>query len=286
MPSATSCVNSTETSSKPTASRPTSYSDLRKRARDAADVGAALRLLLVRKPVLGDDVGDSEPAARFEHPGDLQQDLRLVGREVDHTVGDDDVDRVGGQGDLLDQALEEDGVPDPGVGGVLARQREHLVGHVEPVREAGRPDALGGQDDVDSSAGTQVEDGLAFAELGDRRRVAASERGEGGSVRKLAALLEGVERRAEVLARVALAAGAAPAAAPGSFGHGNRGLGVLAPYFVAQGVGSGHRSASSRSRARSTSPARRVLASGVSEKYAHLPRCSRSSRPASTSRFR
>ena len=105
-----------------------------------------------------------------------------------------------GSGICSIRPLRKIGVSDPGVGGVLARQREHLVGHVEPVREAGRPDALGRQDDVDSAAGTQVEHGLALPELGDRRRVAASERGEGGSVRKLAALLDDVERRAEVLA--------------------------------------------------------------------------------------
>src|SRR4029079_6258838 len=150
--------------------------------------------------------------------------------------------------------------------------------------EAGLPDALRGQDDVDSSARAEVEDGLALPELGDPRRIAAAERGKGGTVRKVAALLGGVERHAEVLARGALAAGAVSAAAA-VFGHGNRGLGVLAPDRVAQGVGGSHRRASSRSRARSTSPARRVPASGVSVKYAHLPRCSRSRRAGVTTRF-
>ena len=43
-----------------------------------------------------------------------------------------------GQRDLLDVALEELDVLDAGRGRVGAREREHLVGHVEPDRLAGR----------------------------------------------------------------------------------------------------------------------------------------------------
>ena len=80
---------------------------LRERAGDAADVGAALGALFGRQVVLGDDVADPDPAARLQHARDLGQHRRLVDREVDHAVRDHDVDRVCGQRDLLDHALQE-----------------------------------------------------------------------------------------------------------------------------------------------------------------------------------
>ena len=52
--------------------------------------------------ILGDDVADPDTSARPEHAGDLGQHRRLVGREVDHAVRDDDIDRLGGKRDLLD----------------------------------------------------------------------------------------------------------------------------------------------------------------------------------------
>ena len=57
--------------------------------------------------VLGDDVGHADPPAGAQHPVCLGEHRRLVGRQVDHAVGDDDVDRRGGQGNVLDLALEE-----------------------------------------------------------------------------------------------------------------------------------------------------------------------------------
>jgi hypothetical protein len=53
------------------------------------------------------------------------------------------VDGVLGQRDLLEVALEELGVLDPGGGRVGAREREHLVGHVEPDGLAAGSDAAG-----------------------------------------------------------------------------------------------------------------------------------------------
>ncbi len=119
---------------------------------------------------------------------------------------------------------------DAGLLRVLARQREHLVGHVEPVGDARRADTLRGQDHVDAAAGTEVEHDLAFVQLGDRGRVPAAERRQRRSIRQLAALLGGVERLAERglaalaadVAATAAALGAAAAAALGS----DRGLRV------------------------------------------------------------
>ena len=76
------------------------------------------------------------------------------------------------------------------------------------------PDALRRQQDVDAAAGAQVEHALAFAELRDRRRVAAAERREDGGLRQLRLLERGVQPGADRL-RVAAATRAALGAGRG-----------------------------------------------------------------------
>ena len=65
---------------------------------------------------------------------------------------------------------------DAGFALIVARQVEHLVGHVEPVNLSRRADTARGQQHVDAAAGPEVEDGLALVQIDERRRVAASER--------------------------------------------------------------------------------------------------------------
>jgi hypothetical protein len=60
----------------------------------------------------------------------LAQHGVLVRPEVDHAVGDQDIGRVIGQGDLLDRALQEPDVLGAGLLPVALGRREHLVGHV------------------------------------------------------------------------------------------------------------------------------------------------------------
>jgi hypothetical protein len=67
-------------------------------------------------------IGDGETAAGLEHAEGFAQDAILVGGEIDDAVGDDDIDRVVGQGDVLDFALEELDVLDAGFALVFARQ--------------------------------------------------------------------------------------------------------------------------------------------------------------------
>ena len=108
------------------------------RAGDAAGPLLHVGACRVVHVLVGDHVGHGEAPARLEHARGLAQDLLLVAGEVDDAVGDDDVDGGVGQRDLLEVALEELGVLDAGRGGVGAREREHLVGHVEPDRAAAR----------------------------------------------------------------------------------------------------------------------------------------------------
>ena len=85
-----------------------------------------------------------------------------------------------------------------GLGGVALGEGEHLVGHVEADRAAGRTDPLGRQQHVDAAARAEVEDALAFVELRDGDRVAAAERGEDGRIGQLVALERGVELAADL----------------------------------------------------------------------------------------
>src|ERR1039457_416235 len=100
-----------------------------------------------------DDIGDREPAAWFQYAEGFAQDAIFVGREVDHAIGNDDVDGIIGQGDILDLTLEEFDVVDAGFELVLAGQGEHFVGHVETVSFARGSYATGGEQDIDAAAG-------------------------------------------------------------------------------------------------------------------------------------
>ena len=110
------------------------------------------------------------------------------------------------QRDRLDVALEELDVGRAGLGRVALGEREHLVGHVEAERAAGRADALRGEQDVDPAAGAEVEDALALVQVGDGDRVAAAEAREDGRVGQLRLLERGVEAGAD---RLGLAGAAA-----------------------------------------------------------------------------
>ena len=155
----------------------------------------------------------------------------LVGGEVDDAVADDDVDRLGRQRQRLDVALEELDVGRAGLGGVRLGEGQHLVGHVDAERATGRPDPLGGEEDVDAAARAEVEDPLARMEVGDRGRVAAAEGRQDGGVRQLVAL----ERRVQVRAD-----GLGIAATRGALGGADRGVGVVLPDGLVDGLG-GHR---------------------------------------------
>ena len=111
------------------------------------------------------------------------------------------------------------------------RERQHLVGHVDPERATGRPDPLGGEQDVDAATGAEVQDTLAGMEVGNGRRVAAAERRQDRGVWQFIALERGVEVRADGL-RIA--------ATRGALGGADRGIGVVLPDGLVDGLG-GHR---------------------------------------------
>src|SRR5437879_1813938 len=96
----------------------------------------------------GHHVRYGEPASRFEDAERLAQNLVLVGGEVDHAVGDDDIHRVVGQRDALDLTLEELDVGDAGLPLILVGEGEHFVGHIQTVGFTARRNAAGGQENI------------------------------------------------------------------------------------------------------------------------------------------
>ena len=136
---------------------------------------------------------------------------------------------------MLDLALEEVRVRDSGLGLVVLGEREHLVGHVEPVDDARRPDAPRGEEDVDAATRAEVEHRVALAQLGDGRRIAAAEacrRCRAGERRPLVGVVQRLTPQ-RVLVRVC-AARAAPATAGSGGGDGECRLGVACPDFLAE----------------------------------------------------
>ncbi len=93
MPGAASWVNVTSASMNPAAARPVQVfaaaTALRRCSRRRSRCSARSAS---RQVVLGDDVGDPDPAAGHQNPEHLGQHRRLVHGQVDHAVGDHDVD--------------------------------------------------------------------------------------------------------------------------------------------------------------------------------------------------
>src|SRR5262249_42304829 len=73
----------------------------------AADPLFGLGALHGIEAFVDDDIADAQTAARAQHAERLGEGAGLVGGQVDHTVGDDDVDGGVRQRDVLDMAVQE-----------------------------------------------------------------------------------------------------------------------------------------------------------------------------------
>src|SRR5690606_8213700 len=171
-----------------------------------------------------DDVRDGETATRLQHAERFAQGDVLVDREVDHAVGDDHVDRVVRKRDGLDRALQELDIRGAGLPLILAREREHLVGHVQAIHLASRADALRRQQHVDAATGAEVEHDFPWLQVDEGGRVAAAERGGHGLRRQGAGFSVRVEVRRD---GISTPAGAGTATA--LRGNGPCDLAVLLP---------------------------------------------------------
>src|SRR5207302_6134291 len=115
-----------------------------------------------------DDIGYGEASSRLEHTKGFAQNAVLVCREIDHAIGNDDVDRSVRQWNLFDLTLEKFDVFDAGLLLILTRKREHFVSHVEAIDFARWSDSPRGEQHVDSSAGAEVQDGFARIQYRER----------------------------------------------------------------------------------------------------------------------
>ena len=107
---------------------------------------------------LGHDVGEREPSARPKHARRLGEHPALVGREIDHAVGDHGVERAVLEGQLLDPRAMEAHVlvaaQALGLGKLLGRD-------IHADDRAPRPDLRRGREHVHARAAAEIEHALA-----------------------------------------------------------------------------------------------------------------------------
>jgi hypothetical protein len=105
-----------------------------------------------------DDVGDLQPAARAQDAIDLPEHGVLVGHQVDHAVGDHDVDRAVLHRQRLDQRLVQLEVGEAHLGRARASALEHRRRHVDTDRAAARAGHLRRDQQVGARSAAEVED--------------------------------------------------------------------------------------------------------------------------------
>src|SRR5699024_3940106 len=145
------------------------------------------------------DVADADLAIDGQHPRYLGEHPGLVDRQVDHAVGDHDVDRAGRQRHVLDAALAEFDVGGAFLASIAPRQVQHFLGHVQSVNHTGGADATSGKQHVDTTARAEVEHVLPGLQIGDGGGVAAAERGRVDLRGQVGAITVRVETGAEAL---------------------------------------------------------------------------------------
>jgi hypothetical protein len=152
--------------------------------------------------IFSDDIADPDPATRHEHAVHLVDDLALVGGQVDDTVADNHIHRTVRERYLLDDPLQELDIGRARLGGVAACQFQHLVGHVDPVGEASRPNPSRREQHVDAPARAQVKHPFTFPKFCYGGGIAAAQAGRYRGHRQLVALAAAVEPTAECLVNV------------------------------------------------------------------------------------
>jgi len=132
----------------------------------------------VRERLADDNVGDLDTAARLEHTGDFGHGAFFLGDEVEHAIGDDDVDALIVHRQVRRVSLPDVDMSQSGHRGALQRPSAHCLGHVDPDGPAGGPGPLRGEQQIHSSATADVKNGRSDGNATDRMRIAdAGERG-------------------------------------------------------------------------------------------------------------
>jgi hypothetical protein len=118
---------------------------------------------------LGHDVSEGEPSARPKHARALGEHSALVGREIDHAIGDHGVERAVLGGQLLDPCSLEAHVltaAQPlGLGDLLGR-------HIDAGGGARRTHQRCGREDVHARAAAEIQHALAREQVREAEVVA------------------------------------------------------------------------------------------------------------------
>ncbi len=198
IPSATSCVNSTDIWSNPAASSPASYSPLdsapamhpAKLPRSARSVRSEL--------VVGDNVADPDPPARLRSTRAISVSTfalsteRLITQfEITTSI------ESAGKRNLLDYAPEQMHIRGAGLDKVAPGEREHLIDHVQAIDHPIDADPLRGKDQIDPATRPQIEHGLTLTQFRHRRRIATTKRRKHRSFRQPTRLLSLIQRLAK-----------------------------------------------------------------------------------------
>ena len=125
--------------------------------------------------MLEHDIGDHQAAARFEHPEGFPENPLFGRGQVDHAVGDDDIDLVVRHREVLDLSQAEFHVREIPLPGISSGLVEHLRGHVDADHLTAFPHLPGGQKTVESRARAKVQDDFAFPEGCERQGISAPE---------------------------------------------------------------------------------------------------------------
>ena len=164
-------------------------------------------------PRLGRERGveDREASTRTQRAERFDQCAALVVHEVDHAVGDDDVDGAAMDGQVLEIAVQHRDVRQTGVDSRRASAIDHLGREVDADRASGRADLARGFEEIASRPGAEVEHRLARLQLRRARpgrRARASEEPSPRAARRRASR-SGPERRPSSLPTSRVAASAA-----------------------------------------------------------------------------
>src|SRR5207248_6402412 len=114
------------------------------------------------------DIGELQAAAGTQDAVDLREHRLLVGNEVDYAVRDDDVERLVGDGQRLDQGLVQPDVRETHLAGTGLGPLEHRGGHVDADRAPRGADHLGGDQQVGARTAAEVEHDLALVDRAER----------------------------------------------------------------------------------------------------------------------
>ncbi len=129
-------------------------------------------------PSAGKDVGEIEFASRFQDPEDLGKNRSFIRREIDHAIGDDDIDGMVFDADLrqvLDIALPEFHVRFLitesfclGIN-VSACNFKLFIRHIDADNEPILSDEAGGDIDIPARPAAEVENRRSLQKRGEGR---------------------------------------------------------------------------------------------------------------------